>query len=184
MVIKHVEKLDDEQRNQMSKLFVDGYYSELSVLSKQRDKLNVLFREAFVADAYYLAYEADQLIAMMVLCQANQSGFQLKLGNLIHSLGLGAGLMAYAHRNLSIFAKSVNHPYINCVTTQLQSRNKGIATALVQAYLDCDDKPTPQVMVQSGDETARRFLEKLGFKKNKDQINASRQKIVYMQYFQ
>lgn len=175
IVIRKMANNDSDMRYEVSNVFVDGYYKDLSFFTKDREKLKVAFASTFNASVFYLA-EIDGKIAGILACCDNQNR-ALRIQKAVMNKHLGFMMGSLAYRLLkNEFNTPLSYPddtaYIESVTTIEAARGKGVGTALMQHVMQ--KLPYRQYILDVVDtnENAYRLYKKLGF----DEFKRTREK--------
>lgn len=168
-IIKGTE-LNDEQRYQVSKIFSEGFYQWFKYFSKNIDKLAKAFNDCFIWDKFYCYIEDERVCGMAAISDCKSPTINLSKKQMKKSLGLIKGLFAYI-----ILKKALqNHEYpfeisedtgsIEYVAVEKESRNKGIATALMHHIIADTDYTRYILEVADTNTHAVSLYSTMGFK--------------------
>lgn len=164
--IKRMDQYNRDVRDEVTDLFLEGFYSKLRFFTKDRNKLKVAFRDEIRADMFYVG-ELDGSIAGILAVSSNTRRAVIADRNsLRRGLGLVMGTVAY-----NALKKHVNAPlpydddtgYIEWVATAEQARGRGVSTALFQHAMEHLPYTTFVLEVLDFNENAHRLYAKLGF---------------------
>lgn len=158
--------LDESIKHEVSRVFIEGYYNELSFFAKDPERLANAFEDAFIAEVFYLALIDGQVVGMLACANNKTRAMRLDPKKLRKALGFFAGSLAYLvlknefHRPFQ-YADDV--AYIECVATGITARGQGVATALLNDVLR--NLPYTEYILEVVDtnEKAFRIYQKLGF---------------------
>lgn len=138
--IRRMDHLLKEGRDILTEaaiVFVDGYYKDLKTLTSDREKLVLIFKEAFVPQTFYVAL-LDGTVAGILACANNQArAMALDKSVVVKQLGWLKANLLYPYLRTE-FNTPLAYPdttaYIEAVATHHQARGKGVATRLL-AYV-------------------------------------------------
>mgnify|MGYP001216219169 CR=1 FL=1 len=166
IIIRKMSEYDRDVSFEVSKVFVDGYYRELSLFTGDKIKLIRTFRHAFCPDVIYVAELDHEIVGMLGCSNRNMRAMKLDRDQLKSHLGFWRGHLAY-HLMKQEFNTPLSYPdrtaYIECVATMEKARGRGVATALIQYVLH--QLPYDQFILEVTDtnQTAYRLYKRLGF---------------------
>lgn len=134
------DKTGLDVRNQMSRIFADGFTQWLGYFSKDTNVISKAFAHMFVLDQFYIAI-ADNKIAGMVACtDCNTLSVRLNKKELRKYLGFVKGSIAGIILKKEFEAPFKNPPAdtgsIEYVGTAFEFRGKGVATQIIQYIFD------------------------------------------------
>lgn len=163
-------------------VFVDGYYRELSFLSKDRAKLIDTFKRLMCPDVFYVA-ELDHEIVGILACSNNRKrALTITPSILRKSFGYWKGSLSYLFMK-NEFNQPLRYPddtgYIECVATSVKARGKGVSTALFHYVVQNAPYRRYILEVVDTNEAAYRLYAKLGFK----ELERKKEKFAHMKSF-
>ena len=159
-----------DPRAQMSRMFVDGWYTELRHFRKDKKRLAAAFEHIFLLDKFYLAVEGDKVASMVALTPGKLVPIMLDKKLLRRHLGFLPGTVAY----IVLTRFVINHPYpfditgdvgsFELVATQAEFQGRGIAHDLMKHLIETSDYKSYVLEVVENNAAARALYErKLGF---------------------
>ncbi|RBP96061.1 acetyltransferase (GNAT) family protein [Cytobacillus firmus] len=155
-------------RNEMSVIFVDGFYQWLNYFSKDKAKLYRTFAHMFNTEVFYTA-AADNHIASIAACTNNTPAVRLKYSEFRKHLGLIMGSIAYIilkkefEKKQYPFQISENMGAIEFVATSVNYRGQGVAAELLKSIMDSASYDEYVLEVADTNTNAIKLYEKLGF---------------------
>jgi ribosomal protein S18 acetylase RimI-like enzyme len=163
---KKMSELTVDIKDQVVKVFVDGFYDNLKLISKKRVKLENAFRHVFDEDLFYIAL-INNIPAGIVACSNNKHrALKVHPKDLIKYFGLFKGLLVYAilkhefHKPLTYNSETT---YLECVATASEYRNMGVATKLMNYVYDNLDYKHYILEVVDNNYNAQSLYSKLGY---------------------
>ncbi|MCL2839249.1 MAG: GNAT family N-acetyltransferase [Defluviitaleaceae bacterium] len=163
------DKLDFDPRLQLSRIFVDGFYIWLKVLSKDKEKLTKTFAHMFKLEYFYVAHEGETIFAKTACINGSQPiTFDKKI--FIQTLGFFRGRIAYfmlkKHliRNVYPFELANTTGSIEFVATAPEAQGKGIARQLITFIMNNTPYASYVLEVVDTNAGAVHLYKKLGFK--------------------
>lgn len=166
-----IEKAREEDRTQIAKLYVEGYYEHLKYFSKKKEVLSQAFQHAFQIEHIYVCRE-HEVLGFLGCNQLYQSTFILERKELCKYLGVLKGSIAYNVLTKE-FKKAIPIPFyrniacIEFVTVKKEVRNQQIGTELLKEVMKQTRYDHYVVEVASNNEHALHVYDKLGFKEVK-----------------
>lgn len=166
IVIRKMTEYDPDIRYEVSSVFVNGYYKDLSVFTKDRQKLIDAFKSVFCAEVYYLAEMNGVIVGILACCDNQHRALRIEKAAMKKNLGFVVGSIAYSFLK-NILNKPLPYPddtaYIESVATVEAARGKGIGTALLQHVME--ELPFRRYVLEvvGTNENAYRLYKKLGF---------------------
>src|SRR5690554_612839 len=129
--VRPMSAYDSDVCREVAAVFVDGYYPELSFLSKDRTTLIDAFKSMICPDVFYVA-ELNQEIVGILACSNNRKRALTVTPSILRkSFGFWKGSLSYLFMN-NEFNKKLPYPndtgYIECVATSVKARGKGVST--------------------------------------------------------
>lgn len=168
--IKIMSDLEEHIKIQVSKIFVEGFYKDLSRLTKDVDKLTRVFENAFIEDACYVALLNNKAVGMICCSSIKTKAINIEKQKFLKELGFVKGSIAYAILK-SEFNKSIEYTektiFIECMATGTESRGMGVGTALLQYIIDSLPYTEYILDVLDTNENAIGLYSKMGFKEFK-----------------
>lgn len=137
--IKRMCDLDDNAKRQVAEVFVEGFYEELSGISKSIDKLIKVFENAFIEESCYLATINNVVVGMVCCSDSKTRAVNIEKQKFLKEFGFIKGNIVYRILN-SEFNKPIefneNIAFVECMATRVESRGKGVATSLLQYIIN------------------------------------------------
>lgn len=166
------DKADIDVKNQMSRIFADGFAQWLGYFSKDKEVIANAFAHMFVLDQFYIAI-ADNKVAGMVACtDCINLSVRLNKKELRKYLGFVKGSIAGI-----ILKKEFESPFksppkdtgsIEYVGTASEFRGKGVASQIIQYIFD--NTPYCKYIIEEVADTnipAMNLYKKIGFEEYK-----------------
>ena len=190
MEIIKASQLDFDPKPQMSRIFVEGFYTWIRHISKDREKLIEVFAHMFDLQRFFVAVK-DRQVAAIAACTGGVSPVSLCREVFAKVLGPVRGNISYwrlrrhmMHNSLP-FTISPKTGVIEFVATAPEYRNQGIGHALISYMIENLPHDSYMLEVADTNTTAKRLYERLGFKELK-RVAASKRSgagaFVYMRY--
>ncbi|UOE53668.1 GNAT family N-acetyltransferase [Cytobacillus oceanisediminis] len=154
--------------NEMSTIFVDGFYQWLNYFSKDKAKLYRTFVHMFNTEVFYTA-AVDNNIAAIAACTNNTPSVKLKYSEFRKHLGLIMGSIAYIilknefEKKQYPFQISEKMGAIEFVATSVNYRGQRVATELLKTIMDSTSYDEYVLEVADTNTNAIKLYEKLGF---------------------
>lgn len=170
MYITKMAEEGHDVREEVAEVFVDGYYDELSYLTKDREQLRLAFKNLFNAEVLYLAEMEGEVVGILGCSNHRQRAMSIELEPLKNAFGAETGEMAY-HILKKEFNAALPYDnetgYIECVATLKRARGKGVSTSLMKYVMT--ELPYRRYMLEVTDANhiAHRLYQKLGFREIK-----------------
>ncbi|MBG9586016.1 GNAT family N-acetyltransferase [Cytobacillus firmus] len=155
-------------RNEMSVIFVDGFYQWLNYFSKDKAKLYRTFAHMFNTEVFYTT-TVDNHISAIAACTNNTPSVKLKYSEFRKHLGLIMGSIAYIilskefEKKQYPFQISENMGAIEFVATSVNYRGQGMAAELLKTIMDSTSYCEYVLEVADTNTNAIKLYEKLGF---------------------
>ncbi|MCC8022918.1 MAG: GNAT family N-acetyltransferase [Clostridiales bacterium] len=158
-------------RQQMSAVFVDGYYQMgLRYLSKDKEKLARAFAHMFDLDLYYLALDENGGIIGMAACtDGNTPSVHLDAAALRRHLGAVEGSIAHPLFKRGFENTDTPFPFlpglcnVEFVATAEKFRGPGVATPLIRDLIAATPYRDYMLDVADSNVPAVKVYEKIGF---------------------
>lgn len=165
ILVRSMATLDDSYRQDVARVFVDGYIDALRSLSRDRERWESALAPAFVADRFWVALIDDEVLGIAACCGPGTRAMHLDREAFRTHLGRVRGSLA--HRVMrGNFHRGVPLPehagYVECVATAARARGRGIATALMEHI---QTLPYDRLLLEVADTNtgAIRLYERLGY---------------------
>ncbi|GGB58135.1 hypothetical protein GCM10011409_39540 [Lentibacillus populi] len=156
-------------KNEMSTIFVDGFYQWLNYFSKGKAKLYKTFAHMFNTEVFYTAVVDDNIVAIAACTTNNLPSVRLKYSEFRKHLGLFMGSIAYVILKKEFEKKQYPFPIsgkmgaIEFVATSINCRGQGVATELLKSIMDSTSYYEYVLEVADTNTNAIKLYEKLGF---------------------
>jgi ribosomal protein S18 acetylase RimI-like enzyme len=161
-------KLTFDPREQMSDVFVEGFYEWIRHFCKDKDKLKQVFAHVFTMEYFYVAVVQGE-VAAMAACTGGFSPIKLVRAEFTRVLGFIRGNIAYfmlqRHmvRNSYPFSISKNTGSVEFVATAPNFRKQGVGYNLLNFIMANNPYDAYILEVADTNTNAVRLYEKLGF---------------------
>ena len=163
----HILKEGRDITTEVAMIFVDGYYDDLTFLSKNKEKLVLIFKDAFVPQTFYIAL-MDGTVAGIVACANNQARcLRLSKERITQHLGFFRGSLAYLFLQKEFhtpLAYNDRTAYIESVATHIRARRKGVATRLLEYIIKNLPYDEFRLTVKDTNRDALNIYQRMGFK--------------------
>lgn len=188
--VKRMNEFDADVRREAAAVFVEGYYKELSFLSKDHGKLIEAFGPMMCPDVFYLAALDQEIVGILACSNNQQRALTVDQELLTRSFGFLKGNISYRFMK-GEFNKKLPYPddtgYIECVATAVKARGKGVSTALFHYVMETAPYQRYILEVADTNEVAYRLYTKLGFselerKKEKLAMITGLKERIYMEF--
>ncbi|MHA6630380.1 GNAT family N-acetyltransferase [Pseudonocardia sichuanensis] len=161
-----MDEYDRDVRDEVADVILDGFFAQLSFVTKDRSKLVTAFRDDIRADMFYVA-ELDGAIVGVLAC-SNNTGRALVANTVSfrRAMGLVRGTVA-----ARVLAREFNAAlpydddtgYVEWVATSEHARGRGVSTALFRHVMQHPRYRALVLEVVDVNDNARRLYAKLGF---------------------
>lgn len=164
-----VTRMDQHQRDvrdEVTQLFLEGFHAKLVLLTKDRDKLAVAFRDEIRADMFYVAELDGEIVGILAVSSNSRRALVAEKASLRRGLGLVRGTIAYRALRKdfnSTLPYDDDTGYIEWVATSEKARGRGVSTALFHSAMEQLPYTTFVLEVLDFNENAFRLYAKLGF---------------------
>ncbi|MDR0831749.1 MAG: GNAT family N-acetyltransferase [Bacillales bacterium] len=162
-------KANENTRKQMSSVFIDGFYEEISFINKDKNKLINGFAHMFILDTFYLALDNKQVIGIAGINKNNLPTVILKKKELIKHFGLFKGLLAYYKLNNEFTKKIYPFPLndkigvLEFISVKEENRLQGVAFNLINFIIKESAYKQFILEVYETNTKALNLYQKLGF---------------------
>ena len=161
-----IRKLEDNEktRNAATTVFVDAYYKDLCVFSRDREVLHNAFKNSFLLDHFYGAFVDGEIAGIYALTDERERCIRIVKKDFVASFGWIKG---------SLFAlpmkSEFEHPitlqqegsFIEAVAVAEKFQGQGIGKAMMQHAITVS--PYLELDVTDANVRAKRLYEKIGF---------------------
>lgn len=179
---------DIDLRQQISCVFVEGFYQWLYYFSKSKKRLALALAHMFILERFFVAMEDGKIAAITACTDGKSAPIHLEKPKLKRHLGFVRGTFAYAmlKKNLQEhgypFALAEDSGSIEFVATAAEYRNKGVAYVLIEHVMAT--RPYKHFVLEVADtnEAAMRLYQRLGFTEFK-RVKAPSAKISGVNFF-
>ena len=156
-------------REQMGRIFVEGFYGWLKYFGKDKARLAKAFEHIFDLDRFYVAVSNTKIVSICAANHGKTPPISLDAAILKSHLGFIKGRLADKMLNLHLIRKV--YPFeiakdcgiIEYVATCPEHRGLGIAKTLIKYSADNSDYNEFILEVAENNTVALAFYEKLGF---------------------
>lgn len=159
------------QKQQVVKLFLEGF-GHMMTFTKDYEKLQAVFLQAFNPNYLLLYLEADQVLGIAGIATNKVRPIKFDKLQCQELFGKVKGSMIAGQMNAIFQSKAVEEDtdlYIDILATAKTARGKGVASRLIQYCLDLPGFQTCHLEVLSKNTNAKRLYEHLGFADYKHQ---------------
>lgn len=180
-------------RNEISSIFVDGFYEWIKFFSKDKEVLKKAFAHMFNLDAFYIAIIDERVAGFASISNDRVKNISLNRKQLQQHLGFFMGFFAY-----KVFRKEFeNKKYPFTITSDMQPiefvatssnyQRCGVASKIIQYIFEHDPHTSFVLEVADTNSKAVALYKKLGFEeitrirmKNSKQSGVDH--LLYMEY--
>lgn len=169
MKIVRANKMGNDAKINMSKIFVDGFYQWLRYFSKDKKKLTKAFSHIFNPDVFYLAVINGEIAGMIACTDGKVPSARLNSKELRKHLGFIMGTITYLILKREFedrkypFEITKDMGMVEFVATSTKYRGKGVATAIMNEIFETNTYQEYVLEVADTNTTAFKLYEKLGF---------------------
>lgn len=164
--IKRMNDYDRDVREEVTELFLEGFYAKLAFFTKDRNKLKVAFRDEIRADMFYVAELDGEIVGILAVSSNTRRAVIADQASLRRGLGFIMGSVAYRALKKD-FNSSLPYDddtgYIEWVATNEHARSRGVASALFRHVMENLPYRTFALEVLDFNDNAHRLYQKLGF---------------------
>lgn len=157
-------------RNEISSIFVNGFYEWIKFFSKDKDVLKKAFAHMFNLDAFYIAIIDEEVAGFASISNDRIKNISLNRKQLQKHLGFFMGFFAY-----KVFRKEFEdkkYPFtitsdmqpIEFVATSSNHQRCGVASKIIQYIFENDSHTSFVLEVANTNSKAVALYKKLGFK--------------------
>ncbi|MCL1925221.1 MAG: GNAT family N-acetyltransferase [Defluviitaleaceae bacterium] len=173
--IKKLSEIEDDVRTKMAEVFAISYYEELSIISKDIEKLIKIFRDSFTAETFYIAFMDGELAGFLGCSDNMYRAINISKEVILAELGKIKGSLIF-----KFLDKEFNTPiaytddiaYIEAVATHPEARDKGVATRLIEHVMLKSGYSEFRLTVKDNNRKALSVYRRIGFVEV-DRIKAS-----------
>ena len=180
-------------RNEISSIFVDGFYEWIKFFSKNKDVLKKAFAHMFNLDAFYIAIIDERVAGFASISNDRVKNISLNRKQLQQHLGFFMGFFAY--KVLRKEFEDKKYPFtitsdmqpIEFVATSSNYQRCGVASKIIQYIFENDSHTSFVLEVADTNSKAVALYKKLGFKeitriKMKNSKQSGVDNLLYMEY--
>ena len=165
--IKKLSELEESQVNQAIDVFVEGFYITLSSVTKDKDKLRMLFKSFLDYNMTYAYLQDGAAIGFLGL--ADYQKRPVKLDREVYKRILGKFAVITSYKAVSTAFEKVKDIgpqdiLIDCITTSPEHRSRGVGAQIIAFVRDTLGYKQIQLETYSKNTRAIAFYERLGFK--------------------
>lgn len=163
-IIKFTE-VTNSQKQQAVEVFLEGF-RHMMTFTKDNEKLQAIFLQAFNPNYLFLYIEANQVLGMVGIATNKVRPIKFDKRQCQELFGKVKGSMIAGQMNAIFQSKVVEEDtdlYIDILATAKSARGKGVASRLVKYCLDLPGFQTCHLEVLSKNTNAKRLYEHLGF---------------------
>jgi len=163
------DKLSFDPREQMSRIFTEGFYQWLNYFAKDKDKLTQAFEHVFDLSRFYVAVDGDKIAAITGCVGKSAKAMALDKKGLRKSFGLIVGNIAYTMLNKYLinpkypFEITENMGIIAVVAASPGYKRQGAAYRLMEHVMENERFSEYVLEVVDNNAAAIKLYEKLGF---------------------
>lgn len=168
-----VERMDNIQKEgrdistEVAMIFVDSYYNDLTFLSRNKEKLVLIFKEAFIPQTFYIALMDDQVAGILACANNKTRALKIPKEQIIKNIGFVRGSLMYMFLQREFhtpLAYDDYTAYIESVATHPRARGKGVATKLLEYIIKNLSYQEFRLTVKDTNKSALTIYNRLGFK--------------------
>lgn len=180
-------------RNEISSIFVDGFYEWIKFFSKDKDVLKKAFAHMFNLDAFYIAIIDEAVAGFASISNERIKNISLNRKQLQKHLGFFMGFFAY--KVLRKEFEDKKYPFtitsdiqpIEFVATSSNHQRCGVASKIIQYIFENDSHTSFVLEVADTNSKAVALYKKLGFEeitriKMKNSKQSGVDNLLYMEY--
>lgn len=156
-------------RNEISSIFVDGFYEWIKFFSKDKDVLKKAFAHMFNLDAFYIAIIDERVAGFASISNDRVKNISLNRKQLQKHLGFFMGFFAYKvlrkefeDKKYPVTITSDMQP-IEFVATSSNHQRCGVASKIIQYIFEYDPHTSFVLEVADTNSKAVALYKKLGF---------------------
>ncbi|MGL5675045.1 MAG: GNAT family N-acetyltransferase [Cellulosilyticaceae bacterium] len=167
--IKKLSEVENFDREQLSKLFVESFQNKMGAVSKDLKQLEEIFQHTFDPAYYYVCLDKKKIVGMAACSDAQGRGIFFNKETkqaFVRRFGMIRGRIALLLASVMLTqpaVKEANEGYIETVATAPEYRGRGIATALIHHIHQATDYERYVLDVIQGNDGAKNIYEKLGY---------------------
>jgi ribosomal protein S18 acetylase RimI-like enzyme len=172
MEIKKANTFEENYiKEQISKIFVDGFGKHLQYFSKDKEKLAKAFAHMFELELFYVAVIENEIAGITACTNGIQYCINHNRKELIKHLGIIRGILAYVIFNREFKKPAIetgeNIGSIEFVATLSKYYRKGVAGEIINEIIRQTEYDEYILEVADTNYNAVKLYEKLGFKEFK-----------------
>lgn len=168
--IRPMSGCGDDVRREAALVFIDGFYRELSFLSRDRDRLADAFARMIHPDAFWLAVRSGAVVGILACSDRTKQAIRLDRALMRKSFGLLKSSIACRFMK-GEFEKGKLYPegtgYLECVAVSSAARRQGVASKLLRHVLRHAPYRRYVLDLTDTNSEARRLYDKMGFVETK-----------------
>jgi ribosomal protein S18 acetylase RimI-like enzyme len=163
------DSLSFDPREQISRIFVEGFYQWLHFFSKDKELLSRALAHTFELGKFYVGADRETVAAITACTDGKHPSIHLDKHELRRHLGFLRGSFAY----VMLYKYLENHPYpftlsestgsIEFVATAAKYQRQGVASALIEHIMSNTPYTDYVLEVADTNTAALRLYERLGF---------------------
>jgi ribosomal protein S18 acetylase RimI-like enzyme len=164
------DQLHFDAREQISRVFVVGFYQWLKYFTKDVELLTRALAHIFDLPKFWVAVEGETIVAITACTDGVMPPISLDRTELRRHLGLIRGLLAYSMLKANLlehtypFTLTLQTGSIEFVATSPEFRDRGVAGGLIEHIMQTCGYSEYVLEVADTNSTAIRLYERLGFK--------------------
>lgn len=170
LTVKRAAELSDDIRNDISRIFVEGFFQWLRFFSKDKDRLARALAHMFRLERFYVALVDERPAGIAACTNGKEPPICLSATQLRRHLGWYKGTIA----GIVLKKELENHPYpfeiqrdmgaVEFVATWPEFRGKGVASAILSHIHETE--PYRQFVLEVADTNtgAVKLYEKMGYR--------------------
>jgi ribosomal protein S18 acetylase RimI-like enzyme len=171
MEIKRASEMDDNVREKISEIFVDGFSKDFRSFSRNNNTLIKAFAHMFVLDVFYVAIMDNEIAGIMactnmqMFCIKHNKKIFIKYFGIIKGLFLNS-LFRYYFQKLPKYPIETNEKTasIEFVATLQKFRGKGVASSILKYLHSFPEYEEYILEVADINLPAIKLYEKMGYK--------------------
>jgi ribosomal protein S18 acetylase RimI-like enzyme len=169
MVYLPADELDFDAREQISRVFVVGFYQWLKYFSKDVERLACALTHSFELSKFWCAIEGETVAAITACTDGLKSPMRLDKSELRRHLGFISGSLAYSVLKTHLlehgypFTLEPTTGSIELVAARQEFRGKGVTFGLIEHVMETCGYDEYVLEVADTNVTAVRLYERLGF---------------------
>lgn len=165
--IEKLSNLGYKENQQVAKIFIDGFGYMFKRLTKDKELLIKCFESAFVRDLFYVALDKDRIVGFVGISDNKSRAMKLDRNIFRKYFGNFTGGVFCSQIGFMMekpIMKEAYECYIDLLGTDIEYRNKGVGTELLNYVHNELQYDEYYIEVLSKNVTAKRLYEKIGYK--------------------